>query len=203
MKHKDQPVYTDGKLIVTGQPQQDILANLYATLGAPVPPEHRKQMPLPPIPEVNFGRFIGDSFSGFTLPAGTDRALVVLHPEHDADGNLGDAPQVLLAIDNEEWVTWGREVVSYGLTVGNVPDKDGALMSGFAATAVNEQTGAVQTLGFLFTQIAAILPFKDIDEATAKGKLKRQHERMAEERKQEKKRLRAKAARVARKKNRK
>lgn len=196
------------KVRAATQQQQDQLADVFATLGAPIPDdvpgaeELKKAQPEMTNPEVPEAAVHTDSeFAGFTVPDGDDRLMFILHPQKGEDGKMGEPPQLLARVNHQDWVSWVREAVTYGLTKGSVVDAEGDAMTGLSATFLDKD-GEPHQYALLFTQIAAVVPFRDIDTRLAKAQARKAAAQAAEQRKKDNRRKANKAAAKARRRNR-
>lgn len=104
-------------------------------------------------------------FSGFEIPTGTDRALIILKSEMDSEGVTQVPVQLMMYIKNSDWRTWLCSVIKTGITRGSVMAKDEvSVLSGFLCTLVSPDN-TITRMGFHFTQISAIVPFRQVNDA--------------------------------------
>lgn len=170
----DQPAAKGSKVYAATQSQQDQLAEFSATIGAPVPLPHRPadeglSVSAPVVetvlPEDN------KAFRGFEMPEGDYRMMLMLHPERDADGKVGEVPQIQVGTTQQAWTEWVKAAVSHGLLHQKVMAEDGVTeLSGFSVSVI-PMTGERLRMGFQFSQVAAIIPFRDIDERMLRAEL--------------------------------
>lgn len=251
----EQPVVVKGKLYAATKGQQDQLAEFAATLGAPVPEEHRKEdkghvAPVKPVAaealvtpleeqpaatvdvvlkvdgvEVGtvtnveglekLGGFqvgevllqsaatdasatieiqvsqekadeiesavnllaTAEGFTGFEVPDGDYLAMLMLHPPRLPDGTRGEVPQIQIGTTKQAWKGWVKDAITHGLTQGFVHAEDGVTELTGLSVQVHAPDGQRKRLGFMFSQIAAIIPFREVDD------LMLRRERASEERK--------------------
>lgn len=268
----EQPTVVKGKLYAATKGQQDQLAQFAATLGAPVPEEHRKEdkgyvAPVPPVAAeamveavepvatvdvvlkvdgvevgtvtnvegleqiggfqvgevimqsaatpaliideeaplsegaINYltsGASIeipvsqekadeiesavkalatAEGFTGFEVPDGDYLAMLMLHPPRLPDGTRGEVPQIQIGTTKAAWKGWVKDAIVHGLTQGFVHAEDGTTELTGLSVQVHAPDGQRKRLGFMFSQIAAIIPFREVDE------LMLRRERANEERK--------------------
>lgn len=133
----------------------------------------------------------GEGFSGFVVPDGDFQVMMMLHPNRDAEGKVTEVPQILVRTNAADWNGWVKPALTHGLTHGRVTAADDVTeLTGFSVT-VQSPSGETKQLGFLFTQIAALIPFRDVDSHMLR------HEQLMAERK----RLAAKKAKAKKKTN--
>lgn len=114
---------------------------------------------------ISMPQIDAEGFTGFEIPEGDYYAMLMLHPPRDADGKVGEVPQIQIGTTKEAWKSWVRLAVQHGLTQGFVHADDGVTeLTGFSAMVISPGGDEKKRLGFVFKQVAAIIPFRDVDD---------------------------------------
>lgn len=104
-------------------------------------------------------------FVGFEVPDGTDLMMLMLHPRRDEHGKVSEVPQIQVRCNRAEWKAWVKDALTHGLTHGSVLADDGVTeLTGFSIMVDSPDGSERKRLGFVFTQLAAMIPFRDVDE---------------------------------------
>lgn len=145
-----------------------------------------------------------EGFSGFEVPDGDYMVMMLLHPERDSNGKVLEVPQIQVGTTREAWTSWVKAAMKHGLTHGSVSDEDGVTeLTGFSIM-VKPPVGAGEPkrLGFMFKQIAAIIPFRDVDDLMLRREAENEARRKAAQKKHKAKASKRKEQSKSRRKNR-
>lgn len=146
-----------GKVVAASSGQQDQLADFLTTMTPKGDEVRQVEDKGQPVEKSN-----STDFQGFAMLEGEDKALLLMHPREGKDGKPF-VPQLVLRFRNSEWDGWMKNTIVTGLSNGHVvSSSDNAELVGFSAV-VEAPDGQRQRMGFMFTQISAIVPFRDLD----------------------------------------
>jgi hypothetical protein len=137
-------------------------------------------------------------FKGFQIPDGNDMVMVFLHAEKNPDGTV-IVPKIRVCLNHHDWKTWVRSAITIGLQRGSVMAQDmTTALHGFSCVALDNDNNRIPT-AFAFTQIASVLPFRDIAESNERRNAVKRAKEMAVVKKARLKKLAAKSRRNNRK----
>lgn len=130
------------KLIATEQSQVDQLAEGITLMAGPRPSTK-------------------EDYNGVDFPVGPFKVLLILRPTNDSPKPV----QVQIGIQESDWRGWGKPMLGTGLSQGVVISEDGKVVSGFSTYADDPEGGEPTKVAFLFSQVVAALPYKDVEKA--------------------------------------
>ena len=194
----------NGRVLVTNAEQEEQLITFAQTIGAPLPEEDRL-----PVPQDNPA--YDDALSlmtqqrvgkGFAIPPGQDKVMLVLHPREGSK----ETDRIVCTVDSASW-DWVKPTLKMGLTHGAIKDANGEEMTGFSIQCLPMNSEGVQTgdpvvLAFAFSDVAALIPFREVAESTVKAQEQRRNLQRAVQKAAAKKAARAKLAAKSRRRNR-